>query len=170
MNLQRFLRGIREYQILPARFTIIVGLAIVVGESLLAFAHLTGLFLTIALSFGLLMLSSFAGAVGINLIRNRTVPCYCFGSGDEEAISFRTLIRLLLVMAAECFLACFLWFGANSGSHAVQNHHSTQALLEALTWVAVILQLSLWSLSLPEVAALARRLYPPLRHTEQPSK
>lgn len=158
MSLKRFLRGIREYDILPARLTIIVGLAIVLGELFLAFAHLTGLLLAIAVPFGILLLCSFVSAVGTNLIRNRTVPCYCFGTGEEEAISSRSLIRLALVLVAECSLVYSLWFDAGPAGRRGEYYQSPETIAATLIWVAVLLHFTLWLLNLPELVALARRL------------
>lgn len=96
-----FLRGVTAYEILPPPLARAAGAVLIPIEGLLALAHLTGWLLVPASWVGLVTLSAFAVAIGVNLWRRRDIPCHCFGSGGGERISRTTLARLALLLGAE---------------------------------------------------------------------
>jgi Methylamine utilisation protein MauE len=99
-----FASGIEDYEILPARVAFVTALGVILLETWVAIAHITGSLLRLAVPFALGLLASFAIAVVVNLRRGRALPCYCFSAGGGESISRRTLFRLLLLGSAEIFI------------------------------------------------------------------
>jgi putative oxidoreductase len=98
-----FVRGVRQYQILPA-IAVQIGLIIIPLEGFLAISHLSGWMLSLSALIGCGLLSIFAVAVTVNLYWGRAVPCYCFGGGGDDTISLRTLARLVLLLTGEMVL------------------------------------------------------------------
>ena len=103
-----FARGVVRYGILPERLGFAFGLLLLPVEAFLAVAHLTGWGLGLAAPLGIATLASFGLAVGVNLRRGGGLPCFCFGSGSDETLSLRSLVRLLLLLAAESLVAAGL--------------------------------------------------------------
>src|SRR5436853_2880609 len=114
----RFAQGVVEYEILPAGPAYWFGLLLIPLESWLAVAHLTGWLLRFAAPTALALFVVFGLAVGINLMRGRAMPCFCFGAQETQTISGNTLARLLLLSSGEGFL--LLPWGA-SGTYALLN-------------------------------------------------
>jgi hypothetical protein len=96
-----FVHGLKDYAILPIKTTVAVAVGVMLGESFLALAHITGQLLAVAAPVGICLLGSFASAVGLNLLKHRAVPCLCFGSAAGELISPRSMARLCVAMVGE---------------------------------------------------------------------
>ena len=83
----RFAQGVVEYEILPTGPAYWFGLLLIPLESWLAVAHLTGWLLRFAAPTALGMFVVFGLAVGVNLVRGRALPCFCFGARETQVIS-----------------------------------------------------------------------------------
>ena len=142
-----FLRGVAEYEILPAPLAYVFGAVLIPVEAFLAVAHLTGWELRIAVPLGIAVLLTFATAVGINLGRNRDLLCLCFDSLGGERISVRSLAQLGLLLGAEVLLL--------SGPALRPAGGGDLAL--AGVWAVFSLLGGLWLLRADEVFQLFRR-------------
>lgn len=101
-----FARSVIGYEILPDKAASAFALILIPVEAFLAVAFLTGWLTDIALPLAAVMLLMFLVAVGMNLRRDRRVPCGCFGDASER-ISPRTLARLLLLLIVVLLLIAF---------------------------------------------------------------
>lgn len=142
-----FLRGVAEYEILPAPLAYVFGALLIPVEAFLAVAHLTGWGLRVAVPLGIAVLLTFATAVGINLGRNRDLLCHCFDSLGGERISARSLAQLGLLLAAEALLL----------SGPALRPFGGGDLALAGVWAVFSLLAGLWLLRADEVFQLFRR-------------
>ncbi len=151
-----FARGLADYQILPGSIAYAVGILVIVFESGVAIAHLTGRLLVVAVPLGCGMFASFTVAVSVNLARGRALPCYCFSGRGGETISGRTLTWLLLVMACEVvLLADPTLFKGSPVVSPLRWSSLSQAGL-AFLWATLLLLVGSWFLNLPEVISVLR--------------
>jgi len=134
-------------------------MSIIVVESWLAIAHLTGWWLRLAVPVGFGVFAGFAVAVAINLRRGRPLPCYCFDATGGEPISVITLSRLVLLLSTQVFLLANPNFFTRNGVVHEQIHGVTEFGLAAC-WVAFLLVAFSWLLTLPELAELLRQSTP----------
>lgn len=99
----RFAAALHGYALMPPGLVPAMTVLVIVAEWLIAVALLTGLALNLAGPATLVLLLGFGVAVGVNLRRERTIPCGCFGS-STETISHRTLARIgFLALGAALF-------------------------------------------------------------------
>jgi Methylamine utilisation protein MauE len=142
-----FLRGVAEYEILPAPLAYIFGAVLIPVEAFLAAAHLTGRGLGGAVPLGIAVLLAFATAVAVNLRRNRDLLCHCFDSLGGERISARSLAQLGLLLAAEVLLL----------AGPAHRPAGLGDLALAGVWAVFCLLAGLWLLRADEVFQLFRR-------------
>lgn len=100
---QAFITTVRAYRLLPASVAPVVAITVGVSELSLATMFLFALYVPIALFASGVLILLFAVAIGINLRRNNQIPCGCFGG--NEAISDRSLLRLLVLGTAVALVA-----------------------------------------------------------------
>jgi hypothetical protein len=156
LNPARFAAGVAEYRILPESLAFIVGLLVIPLEIFLGISHLSGWLLSFAVPIGLAMLASFMIAVATNLKRGRVLPCYCFGGGEGEMISGLTLVRLVLLFAAELLvLAGSGWSGTVKLTYPDRVAGFAE-LGMVFFWATFILVVAVWLLSIADVIALLR--------------
>ncbi len=150
-----FARGVADYEILPAWLSVAFGLLLIPVETWLAFSHLTGWWISLSASLGLVMFASFSVAVGINLARGRALPCYCFGDAGSETISVRALGRLSLLLVGEGLL---LFSPGQARPRGLVYHQlaSLQELGFALFWTALLMITVMWLLALTDLVELLR--------------
>src|ERR1700737_1808792 len=74
-----FVRGVRDFQMVPASLVFPLAALIIVTEAWLAVAHFTGWRLAISAVLAIAMFASFGLAVGVDLRRGLRPPCHCFG-------------------------------------------------------------------------------------------
>jgi hypothetical protein len=117
-------------------------------EVFIAFSHLTGYLLQVGVLIGLGLIVIFVVAVGLNLKRGRSVPCYCFGT-SESHISIGTLVRLALLAAGEAVLF-MLHQHIRTTTLALSN------LGLAFFWSTFVLLVSIWLLAVPDILKLLR--------------
>jgi hypothetical protein len=150
-NPRAFAFGIEDYEILPDRLASSAAVLIIVFESWVAIAHITGKGLRLAVPVAFGLLASFAIAVAVNLRRGRVLSCYCFDAGGGKSISRLTLFRLLLLISTEIFL-----FASPSKGWISMQSHNAAAIGLTFCWVTFVLVASSWLLSLPDLADLLR--------------
>lgn len=92
-----FANGVRQYDVLPPGLSYVIGLILIPAEAITAFLLITGYFSPLGVLAALCLLLCFGLGVTINLLRGRSLSCYCFGSASSERISFRTLERIGLL-------------------------------------------------------------------------
>jgi hypothetical protein len=154
-NPRSFIRGIKEYRILPGRGIVVFAILIILCELLLAFSHLSGWYLALMAPLGLVLLCTFFLAVSVNLARGRDLPCLCFGSG--EVISPRSLVRLIIALLGE--LGVLVQSSSLSLADRISSHGSAPDAVLALTWAVLLVLGVTWLLQLPEVIAIARPIF-----------
>lgn len=98
ISARSFVKIVRDYAILPTSLTIPVAGLVVGAEVAVGFALLSGVVVWFAIPLAFLLVTSFAVAVSVNLLRDRKIACGCFGS--SERISVGTLIRLMVLLCA----------------------------------------------------------------------
>ena len=160
-----FARTVAAYRLFPRALAPTIARAVILLEALLAVALLTGTLLQVALPATLALLLAFAGAVAVNLRRNRRVPCGCFGT-DGETISGRSLGRLALLLAAAILVsAAGLAEVAPVSLLALVGGDgpATSRLLEAGGLSLALLLVGFWALQLPELWSTVRELWRPPR-------
>lgn len=149
-----FAHGVTDYQILPASLAYPVSILIIGLEGWLAIAHLTGWLLATAVPLACVTLASFALAVGVNLGRGRSLPCYCFGDRGGETISGRTLARLFSLFLCEALLL--------TAPHLLTTRPLVYQQLAAgelglaFLWAMLLLVAGSWFLSLPDLIDMLR--------------
>jgi hypothetical protein len=143
-----FLRGVAEHEILPPPLARAAGALLIPTEGFLGLAHLTGWMLIPALFLGLATLSAFALAVGVNLRRRRDLPCHCFGSGNGERISGKTLARLSLMLGGELAVLAGLGLAPETLHHWVfpARLQSASELVHTALLCVLLLTVSAWLL------------------------
>ena len=151
-----FLEGVVDYEILPRPLAYAFGVVVIPVEAFLAVSHLTGWALGLAMPLALILLLSFAAAVGINLRRDRDLLCHCFDGVHGERISRRSLIQLLLLVAAEAFvLGDLAWPDLNRTVYQGQVATLPELAL-ALPWIVFVLVAASWLLRVDDVVTLFR--------------
>jgi hypothetical protein len=149
-----FLQGVVEYEVLPPGMAIAFGVLLVPLESWLAVAHLTGWRLELAMPAGIVLFLVIGAAVGINLSRGRSVPCYCFGSAGTTRISRQTLARLALLLSGEGMLwLVALRYGVEILQPPLQRRGD---IAFAAFWAVLVLVSGMWILSLSDLHRLVK--------------
>jgi uncharacterized membrane protein YphA (DoxX/SURF4 family) len=100
-DVPKFARGLREYKLIPGEASTVAACVVVLAETGIAVAHLSGLFVAEAALAAVVMLGVFLSVVLRAIRRGDSVPCLCFGAGSDELASIRSVARLLLLIAAE---------------------------------------------------------------------
>ena len=149
-----FSRGVRDYKIIPNRGIVPFVTVVVVSEVFLALSHLCGWWLAFSSPLGLTLLGSFFVAITINLKKHHSLPCFCFGAGDGEIISRRSLIRLGIAILSEALL--LVQTASITGPTRGLLADSARDLMLDLTWALFALLACIWALSLPEVLDITR--------------
>jgi Methylamine utilisation protein MauE len=143
-----FIQGVAAYRIVPASWASLTASIVITGEMFVAAAHLTGFRLKPALVVGIGLIASFGIAVGVNLKRDRPLPCYCFG-GSGSVVTWGTLARLGFLGAGETFLL-----------KLYQPIYVPRLILPelgfALFWSIFLLVGSLWLFAIGDVLRLLR--------------
>lgn len=112
-NVVRFREIVQKYDLIPRGLANDVAVLIPVVESLIGISLLFGLMVSWAGAAAGVLLSLFAAAVGINLLRGRRdISCGCFGFHDEEKLSWDIVLRNTLL--ASVALAISLHSGNTS--------------------------------------------------------
>jgi hypothetical protein len=154
-----FADTVRDYRLLPPGLAPAAAAILITAESLLAASLLTGVFAAAAPPLTIALLLCFVAAVGINLRRDRRVPCGCFGE-TSEALSARTLARLALLLAAAALLLGLRAAGAVSltaNSLVADGWTGLGYAAQEAGLAAFLLMVGVWALNLPELTWLLSR-------------
>jgi hypothetical protein len=102
----RFREAVRGFELLPESL-INVGAAVVwVAEFAVVVAFIFGATRTIGMSIAAALVTMYAGAIGVNLIRGRTrIDCGCVGFSERQHLGGWMVARNL-VIAAAALVAC----------------------------------------------------------------
>jgi uncharacterized membrane protein YphA (DoxX/SURF4 family) len=95
---QAFTHAVADYRILPPPLVQPVAVALPSAELVLVAALLSGWHVREAAWASILLLLVFAVAVGVNLRRDRRLPCFCFGTSGDDMIGWSTFARQALLM------------------------------------------------------------------------
>lgn len=101
-----FVHGVLDYEILPRGVAHVFGLLLPYVELGTAVLLISGFYPAIAASLALLLLVSFAIALGINARRGRAIPCHCFGAAATSLIGWHSLLRDVILLP---FASWLLW-------------------------------------------------------------
>jgi uncharacterized membrane protein YphA (DoxX/SURF4 family) len=97
-HLTTFVQGVISYRILPIPLARWYGRLLPIVEIGTGILFLTGLWVPAAAFVSILMFSSFALAVAVNLMRKQAIACYCFGTDASAKIGWHTLLRIFLFL------------------------------------------------------------------------
>ena len=151
-----FIEGVRDYEILPRSLVAIFALVVIILETILSVSHLSGWLLVVTVPLGLALLCCFFVAVSVNLVRRRTLPCYCFGGSGGESISRRSLARVGVAIVAELVLLRRSEVVVNAPGTVVAGL-AAQDLILTTCWVICAMLAVAWVLSVPDLITLGRR-------------
>jgi hypothetical protein len=143
-----FTEGLIAYRIIALSWVPLAAMTVIALEVFIALSHLSGYLLHVGALIGLGLISIFSVAVGVNLKRGRSVPCYCFGT-SESRISIGTLMRLALLAAGEVVLFV-LHQPIRITTMALPN------LVLAFFGSTFVLLVSIWLLAVPDILKLLR--------------
>jgi Methylamine utilisation protein MauE len=154
---------VRDYGIVPGRGAVVLAPVLVLLESFLAVALLTGWAAGIAVVLAAGTVVAFAAAVAVNLRQGRIVSCGCFGDPAEK-ISARTLVRLALLLGG-CVLLAVATASTSAGfvtlgSLPAGGDGALASVVELAAGAAALVAAALWLLSLPELVTVARAARP----------
>lgn len=155
LDFGEFRRGILLYSVVPKYLATALAGIIVVAEAAVGLSMVTGIGLVGGASAGMGLLFVFGVAVSVNLVRGRTLPCFCSGASHETPISVRTLVKIVVLA-----LGVVLSLGSAIRSTQPIPWARVHEVLEAgplFVWSATCIQLSMWVLSMPEIVALVKR-------------
>lgn len=158
-RLRSFLAGVSAYRLIPEPLVTPLGVGVVLLEALLSFSHLTSVGITILAPCGLALLLVLTCAVAINLKRGRVLPCYCTGSDQDEPISSRTLARLGLLIAAECYLIVTFAQSSEGSLRSPFAVATVPAFVNILVGTFIVLEAAAWFLRLADLRVLAMNLW-----------
>ncbi len=152
-DVRGLLRGIDDYQVVPKALVHPAGITVIALELAVGMGLLTGLSSVWMGSGAVVLGMAFVIVIGVNLRRGRRPVCKCFGSGSEETISWRSLIRAALLTA--CAIAIVLgaaggWEGPKPGLQALLPGLSLTPIWEAALGL-FLLTFARWLLALPDV-------------------
>lgn len=96
-----FARGASQYDMLPGGGGFVAALLVIPVELGIGLAHVTGWCAAAAAKFGIVMLVLFLIVVCRQLLMGRVMPCYCFGAEGSELLSWKSVVRLIVMSLGE---------------------------------------------------------------------
>ena len=103
------LSGVLEYEILPRRLARPFARVLPYLEMAVGLALVGNLWPAIAALCATSLLTSFAFAVAVNLVRGRVLRCHCFGHAADEQLDYITMLRLLVLIAGSAAVSAITW-------------------------------------------------------------
>lgn len=128
-----FFEGVRQYGLVPPRFTRIVGWALIAAELGLGALLVAGLLPVLAPLGAIALFSIFAAALAVSLARSNTAPCHCFGASEVERISPLALVRALVLAGIAAAVLVF----ALGDTASISRDELLPALLMTTAFVAI---------------------------------
>lgn len=128
-----FFEGVRQYGLVPPRFTRIVGWALIAAELGLGALLVAGLLPVLAPLGAIALFSIFAAALAVSLARSNTAPCHCFGASEVERISPLALVRALVLAGIAAAVLVF----ALGDTASIPRDELLPALLMTTAFVAI---------------------------------
>jgi uncharacterized membrane protein YphA (DoxX/SURF4 family) len=151
-NWREFIEVVRNYQLLPARASTLMGYLLPITELIIGITLVFGLFTSLSLLIALSLFLMFGSAVAINLIRGRSdISCGCFGPGQGHKLTWNLVTRNAM-LAGLAALAWLIFLGLNdvvylSLQETIAIKFSAGAALVSWWLWGVILRV--WHLHLP---------------------
>lgn len=152
-----FFHGIRQYALVPQSLVGPAGWLIIVAECCVVLTHISGIALGTGAIVALCLLTTFAIAVAITLKRGGVIPCYCHGTGSEEEVSSRTLLRIGGLLFVEILILMAVGPVSTIASTTLFRGNS-EDVIGTVVWVLAVLHGSAWCLRLTDVGRMWRRI------------
>ncbi len=155
---QRFIQGVIDYQILSSPMSALYAIVLIPLEIVIALTFLTGLWLGMSALIGLTVLCTFSVAIVVNMLRNRDIACHCFGANSSERVSWRSLTRIIFLMAGTLLVMMsnpFGWPGTFILSRNLSDWKVSEWLLTGSATLSILI-VSSWILTLPDLLRLRR--------------
>ncbi len=141
----RFRDAVRDYRVLPGAAVPVGAGVLVVGEIGTAMALVVPTLRVAAFVTAAVLLSLYAGAIGVNLVRGRVIECGCGGPVARRPISGWLVARNLVLAAVALFAAApvgsrpLLWVDALTIGAATLALAAAYATLDRLIGHAPVL-------------------------------
>jgi uncharacterized membrane protein YphA (DoxX/SURF4 family) len=152
---QKFVDGVRQYGLLPARLAPLVAGGLIATELVLGALLVSGLVPVLAAIGAIALFTVFALALGVSLARSNTAPCHCFGASEVERISPLALLRALALAGVAVAVLAF----GRGDTASIGGEDLTPSLLMTAGFVAVTRLSGLFPLAWSFLRAEAR-FYP----------
>src|SRR5574341_2543481 len=98
-NIAEFASTIELFRLTPRPLSRFIAISVIGLELAAGLGLIAGLGMHLAILIAVGLFSLFALAIAINLIRQNLVNCTCFGPYFREKISWRTLVRNVLLIS-----------------------------------------------------------------------
>jgi hypothetical protein len=97
----RFREALRGFAVLPESLTAVVAAVVFVAELAVVVAFIFGSTRTLGMFVAAALVTLYAGAIAVNLIRGRTrIDCGCVGYGERQHLAGWMVARNLVIAAA----------------------------------------------------------------------
>jgi hypothetical protein len=103
-DMRAFRQGVEAYALLPSSLTAPIALFVAIAETCVSVAHLWGRTALVGACVGAALFTIFLVVTSMKLWEGDVVACHCGLGGADEAISGRTIRRLVLLLAAELII------------------------------------------------------------------
>ena len=110
-DLRGFADAVQAFDMLPSALANTFGYVLPFVELATALLLLVGWLPLVAGGLAVLMLTSFAIALGMNAWRGRALNCHCFGSSGSHRVGWQSVGRELLLLVAAFGLFVAAWQG-----------------------------------------------------------
>jgi hypothetical protein len=97
----RFADGVASYRLVPERVSFVAAALVVFLEGFVAIGHASRELMPAAAYAGLALLSGLCLLTLVMLDRAQPRPCFCFDTSGRERVSWRGVVRLLLLIGCE---------------------------------------------------------------------
>jgi hypothetical protein len=150
-----FVRALEDYH-LSGSISVSVAAALIVAETFLTIAHLTGFLIIPALWLGLVLFIIFTIVNAVRLSNDVRTPCHCFGADSSEVMTLASLIVPILLFGGELALLRSMAFPRELPLSRWWIQKGWQSGLPVLLgWTATLLLSSMWVSRLNDIRIAA---------------
>ena len=114
-----FLASVYSYELVGPKLGMFIAMTLPFLELIVGVCLIGGIFTGGALLAGIAMSAMFSYVLGSALYHNLEITCGCFGAGATEIITYKTLIRAVIILSA-CGLAYVVQIVQISAASATQ--------------------------------------------------
>src|SRR5690606_10495949 len=104
IDIAGYIKGMRHYQLIPARTVPFAAAALIIIETFVALAHFLAIGLRVAIPGTIMMLTMFLLVTANSLFRGEKRPCMCFSASGEDQLNISSVGRIALLLLAELML------------------------------------------------------------------